>query len=404
MRDLTKSGSQTAISSYFLPVHDTKDNNPTIAQNVDLTDVSYIDVVDISAPAASQPIDIAKEEYNKKLKIAQRKHRKRRREEEQNSPEYGAGPRVPKKNRNLSGRRSETCSYVFGSEISNTIESVPTNTIESVPTIRSIPGEPMVEIVQLELSNKTNQTLAGTKTTFYDMVNNKIYEILIPDNELSKLTHVTLRNMDDLKQIPKETGCYWILTNEPINHCFNSGNHCPVVLSDGFSVVYNGVAAELRGRAKQHLLRQCSKGSFGSTSGISVDLLKETEVIKGGSKSHVKWMWQQANAAKKHKLPKILKCRGALGSDNQYYQIQRDTSKQEILDTLHLSQSEKEMAAKREELIFKNGIDVTDEKHAVYTWKFVFVPISDHGLRDCVERKWRIEYGVPILCTYKDGR
>ena len=143
---------------------------------------------------------------------------------------------------------------------------------------------------------------------------------------------------------------------------------------------------------------------MGPASGISVDLLKETEVIKGGSKSHVKWMWQQANAAKKRKLPKILKCRGALGSDNQYYQIQRDTSKQEILDTLHLSQSEKEMAAKREELIFKNGIDVTDEKHAVYTWKFVFVPISDHGLRDCVERKWRIEYGVPILCTYKDGR
>ena len=250
----------------------------------------------------------------------------------------------------------------------------------------------------------TNQLIDKLVPTFYDMVNSKIYEILIPDNELSKLTHVTLRTMDDLKQIPKETGCYWILTNEPINHCFNSGNHCPVVLSDGFSVVYNGVAAELRGRAKQHLLRQCSKGSFGSTSGISVDLLKETEVIKGGSKSHVKWMWQQANAAKKHKLPKILKCRGALGSDNQYYQIQRDTSKQEILDTLHLSQSEKEMAAKREELIFKNGIDVTDEKHAVYTWKFVFVPISDHGLRDCVERKWRIEYGVPILCTYKDGR
>jgi len=375
-----KSGSQTTISSFFLPIHDvdTEDNNPTIAQNVDLTEVSSaFGSVDISAPVASQPsIDIVKEEYNKNLKIAQRKHRKRRREE-QNSPEYGAVQyeHVPKK-RNLSDRRSETAG------------------------VRSLPGVRNLELVLLELSNKTNQTLAETKPTFYDMVNNKIYEIVIPDNELISLTHVTMRTMDDLKQIPNENGCYWIMTNEPINHCFNSGNHCPGVLSDGFSVVYNGVAAQMRGRAKQHLLRQGSRGSFGSTSGISVDLLKETEVKKGVSKSHVKWMWQDTDAAKKRKLPKILKG----PSTNKYYQNQRDASKQEIMNTLNLSQSEKEMAADREELIFKNGIDVTDEKHAVYTWKFVFVPISNQGLRDCVERNWRIKYGVPILCTYKDGR
>ena len=265
---------------------------------------------------------------------------------------------------------------------------VSSNTIESLLVNQTVP---------LELSVTTNQLIDKLVPTFYDLVNNKIYEIVIPDKKLSKLTHVTLRTMNDLKQIPNERGCYWIMTNEPINHCFNSGNHCPGVLSDGFSVVYNGVAAEMRGRAKQHLLRQGLKGSFGSASGISVDLLKETDVKKGVSKSHVKWMWQNTHAAKKRKLPKILK-------GNQYCQIQRDTSKQEILNTLNLSQTEKEMATKREELIFKNGIDVTDEKHAVYTWKFVFVPISDHGLRDCVERKWRNEYGVPILCTYKDGR
>jgi|TARA_B110000208_G_scaffold40656_1_gene53812 hypothetical protein len=275
---------------------------------------------------------------------------------------------------------------------------------ESTPTIVQS-GSPMAEIVQfeivqLELSNKSNQTLANTKPAFYDMSTNKIYEVVIPDNELSKLTHVTLRTMADLKQIPTENGCYWIITNEPVNHCFNSGSHCPGVLSDGFSVVYNGVAVQMRGRAKQHLLRQGSRGSFGSASGISVDLLKEIEVKNGVSKSHVKWMWQDTNAAKKHKLPKILKG----PPTNKYYQNQRDASKQEIMDTLNLSQSEKEMAADRDELIFKNGIDVTDEKHAGYTWKFVFVPISNQGLRDSVERNWRVKYGVPSLCTYKDGR
>lgn len=50
-----------------------ENNNPTIAQNIDLTEVSHIDVIVIDADNTS--IDIAKEEYSKKLKIAQRKQR-----------------------------------------------------------------------------------------------------------------------------------------------------------------------------------------------------------------------------------------------------------------------------------------------------------------------------------------
>jgi hypothetical protein len=312
--------------------------------------------------------DISDDEYTDVV------DRKRIRDE-QTSPDYGA----------------KKCARIFGSLGGESVKT------EDTPTQS---GSAIAEIVQLELSNKTNQILTNTKPAFYDMATNKIYEVITPDNELSSLTHVTMRTMDDLKQIPDENGCYWIITNEPVNHCFNNGAHCPKVLSDGFTVVYNGVAAQMRSRAKQHLLRQGSRGSFGSTSGISIDLLKETEVNNGVSKSHVKWMWQGTGAAKKRKLPKILKG----PPTNKYYQNQRDASKQEIMDTLNLSQSEKEMAADREELIFKNGIDVTDEKHAGYTWKFVFVPISNQGLRDCVERNWRIKYGVPILCTYKDGR
>jgi hypothetical protein len=91
------------------------------------------------------------------------------------------------------------------------------NTIESLPVNQTVP---------LELSVTTNQLLDKLVPAFYDLVNNKIYEIVIPDQKLSKLTHVTLRTMNDLKQIPNERGCYWIMTNEPINHCFNSGNHC----------------------------------------------------------------------------------------------------------------------------------------------------------------------------------
>jgi hypothetical protein len=53
-----------------------KDNNPRIAQNIDLTEVSHIDVVVIDVDNTQPSIDMAiKEEYNKKLKIAQRKQR-----------------------------------------------------------------------------------------------------------------------------------------------------------------------------------------------------------------------------------------------------------------------------------------------------------------------------------------
>ena len=82
MRDFVKSGSQTAISSFFLPVHDvdTEDNNPTIAQIVDLTEVSHIDVVVIDADNTQPSFDIAKEEYRKNLKIAQRKERNKQKQ------------------------------------------------------------------------------------------------------------------------------------------------------------------------------------------------------------------------------------------------------------------------------------------------------------------------------------
>ena len=55
-----------------------ENNNPTIAQNIDLTEVSHIDVVVIDADNTS--IDIAKEEYNNKLKIAQRKERNKQKQ------------------------------------------------------------------------------------------------------------------------------------------------------------------------------------------------------------------------------------------------------------------------------------------------------------------------------------
>ena len=244
-------------------------------------------------------------------------------------------------------------------------------------------------LAPLELSLISDELLASYIPCLYDTESDTVMKIVIPDASLSRLPWVRIRAGEDLRNIPASGGCYWIITDEPIKHCFNSGTHCPVVLPSGLTVVYNGVSGGLRARAKQHLLRDDSKGGFGSTSGISVDLLKK-EI--GFTKSHTKWMWHESGRQDKHKLPKVW--------INGSYQKQ--TSKHQILTTL--SDEEKDMALGREELRFKNGINVLDTKHQPYSWIFIFVPISVHNIRDYIESEWRKEYGVPVLCTYKSGR
>ena len=55
-------------------------------------------------------------------------------------------------------------------------------------------------------------------------------------------------------------------------------------------------------------------------------------------------------------------------------------------------------------IYFQNGINVASPKHAPYDWYVYFQEIESHSVRDIVENTWRREYGMPRLCSYKEGR
>lgn len=241
-------------------------------------------------------------------------------------------------------------------------------------------------IETISLSFSSDERISKCIPCLYDEAKNTFLKIEIPDASLSGLTSIRITKEEDLIRIPKTGGNYWILTDEPVRHVLHAGKKCPTILSSGLTVVYNGVSGSLQGRAKEHLLREDSKGGFGAQSGISLDLMKESPTKKS---SHAKCIW-----AEKKKIPKVL-----LGGS-----YKKPSSKNEVIDAMHLSADEKENARGKEELYFKNGIHVQDTKHIPYTWLFVFVPISVHSIRDYVENEWRNIHGVPVLCSYTSGR
>jgi hypothetical protein len=241
-------------------------------------------------------------------------------------------------------------------------------------------------IEKLTLSSSSDERISKCVPCFYDEAKNEIIMIQIPDAALSGLTSIHIEKEEDLASIPNTPGNYWILTNEPVNHCLHAGKKCPKMLPSGLSVIYNGVSGTLQSRAKEHLLREDSKGGFGAQSGISLDLMKEIPAKKA---SHAKCIW-----AENKKMPKVL-IKGV---------YKKPLTKTEVIDAVNLSVEEKEIARNKDELYFKNGINVKDVKHTAYKWIFVFVPISVHSIRDYVENEWRNIHGVPVLCSYTSGR
>lgn len=79
-------------------------------------------------------------------------------------------------------------------------------------------------------------------------------------------------------------------------------------------------------------------------------------------------------------------------------------NKEEIKENLFISDAEKEFIEKHDEIYFKNGINITDEKHKKQIWIFAFIPISNNILRNHIEIEWRAKNGIPILCSYTSGR
>jgi hypothetical protein len=238
---------------------------------------------------------------------------------------------------------------------------------------------------RISLSSLSESVLKRSVPCFFDESTNTFFQIDIPDETVSSIPRICVKNESDVACIPPVAGNYWILTNEPILHCFHSGNRNVPPFQNGLRVVYNGVTTNLQNRAREHLLRLDEKGGGGSQSGISVDLLRVPE----GNPSHVKCAWSSTG---KRKLPKLF-------VHNSYVPL---TKKEDLFGTF--SDEEKEFALTSNTLYFKNGIHVSSRKHSPYAWIFAYAPISVPNVRDYVENAWRDAHGVPILCSYLSGR
>lgn len=232
-------------------------------------------------------------------------------------------------------------------------------------------------------------TSKNLEFTFYDKDKDIVYKITVPDAELNDVVRVRIQTKDDVLKVPKKPGNYWILTDEPIAHCFNAGTPPPTISEEGevgeLRVVYNGEADNLYSRAVNHIFRTPTGNSSGSRSGISVDILCEDDPA-----SHVKLAWMQEKTTKK--LPKYFNA------------ATQPKTIEELMEQMTLSEVEKEFMKDRKVLYFKNGINAGDEKHRDYLWIFAYIEVQSNLLRHYIEREWRKKYGAPILCSYMEGR
>lgn len=241
------------------------------------------------------------------------------------------------------------------------------------------------DIIQVQQLSTINANMCTP--CLLDKETGRIHIIEVPDAILTGISSICIHSMKDIEQIPIKTqGIYWISTNEPINHCLNKGVKLPVKMNDNFQIVYSGSACDIRDRAKQHLLRV--NGVYGTMSGISVDILQTQPTSKS---SHAKCLWSNV---KNKKLPKLLKS----GKYN------KPLNKEDIISIVNLSPDEKSYTLKMDEIFFKNGINVEDNKHRQHQWIFHYAPILNHSIRDYIEIEWRKSHGVPILCSYSEGR
>lgn len=236
------------------------------------------------------------------------------------------------------------------------------------------------------LQNNANFKGDNCKLCAYDEKKNIVYQIFIPNNKLDNIKTVEIASLDDIKKLPKTAGCYWIITDAPIRHCFNKGDKIPAQIENSI-ILYNGSATSLQHRAEEHLLRPSEKSGFGMISGISIDII--TTPTKG---SHAKCLW----CKNKKKLPKINNT-----NSNNFSSL---SNKDDIIKYLYLSDEEKTYITNHDEIYFKNGINVENAKHKKYKYIFYYIEESNSVIRNYIETEWRKMYGTPILCSYLCGR
>jgi len=205
-----------------------------------------------------------------------------------------------------------------------------------------------------------------------------IKDVEIPNMSLDKVDFINLENKNDLSKISivdgKGGGCYWIWTDEPILHSLHK-HKTPEPFQKG-EVIYNGIAKDdIKGRIYHHLFGFEDAG----WSGISIDIYQKQSI------SH-----RKKACSKFGKVPYI--------NNNPI------RNKEQLLQ-IHLSDNERNFIEITDfnEYYFRNGIDISEEKHIKYNFKVFYIIGLTSLYLEHIEKEWR-EFGLPKLCSYSKGR
>ena len=223
--------------------------------------------------------------------------------------------------------------------------------------------------------------------------NEKVIELKkklwIPDNNLTDLGKIEITCLADIKEIIGRGGCYWIATNEPIYHMMQKDNK--VIKIGDLYIIYNGIAKDdLHTRILAHLFAEPNQ----SWSGISVDVLEQFLSKEEKDKSHWKCVYSEK---KKKKHPYIISTGKKINSMDEVSQLNLWGTELDFIKEAKDNVDEKH-------IVFRNGININDNKHCLYKWVVYYLPDIDTDYASMVEKGWRKKYGNPILNSYKDGR
>jgi hypothetical protein len=233
--------------------------------------------------------------------------------------------------------------------------------------------------------NGSSELISKLKPCYIDTDEKIIYSISLPCEKLLICKKIVIEKSSDFDLISNKHGLYWIATNEPINHCLNSGLNCLTNINNDSKIIYNGSSGDIRSRIKEHLYRSDEKGGEGTQSGISIDILNKN--FDDNKKiSHIKCLWGENK-----KTPKYF-FEGKIKKIN------------DIINDIYFSKEEINTIKNKDVIYFKNGINIFDNKHKKFNWFVYYLEIDNHNIRDYIEIEWRKKYGVPQLCSYTSGR
>lgn len=224
-----------------------------------------------------------------------------------------------------------------------------------------------------------------------------IQGVKTPNAQIEDVAFVVPQVITDLDLIPNGGGCYWIWTNEPVLHSLHK-NRTPLPFNGG-EIIYNGIAKDdVKGRVKHHLFGQVDAG----WSGISLD------IYLGDTVSHRKKALSQKGKVPYIKSRKVLK-RGnknkRLLKGDEIEEFKPIRNKDDFMK-IHLSDIEREKLLQMEDdkIYFRNGIDLTEDKHTLYEFRVYYITGLSSLYLEFIEKKWRDDNGLPKLCSYSSGR